>query len=71
MYAKCGVIHMTSHNIECEGRWCGTPCYGRARRIKEVWDFIENMPIGLGITVYGATLGACNIHKNVESGESR
>ena len=46
-------------------------CYGRARRIKEVWDFIENMPIGLGITVYGATLGACNIHKNVESGESR
>lgn len=42
---------------------------GRAGRIKEAWDFIENMPISPGITVYGAMLGACKIHKNVELGE--
>ncbi|XP_022967033.1 pentatricopeptide repeat-containing protein At1g11290, chloroplastic isoform X2 [Cucurbita maxima] len=42
---------------------------GRAGRIKEAWDFIGNMPVSPGITVYGAMLGACKIHKNVEFGE--
>ncbi|XP_022139093.1 pentatricopeptide repeat-containing protein At1g11290, chloroplastic isoform X2 [Momordica charantia] len=42
---------------------------GRAGRINEAWDFIENMPVSPGITVYGAMLGACKIHKNVELGE--
>ncbi|XP_057536708.1 pentatricopeptide repeat-containing protein At1g11290, chloroplastic [Amaranthus tricolor] len=42
---------------------------GRAGLLDEAWDFIENMPIEPGISVYGAMLGACKIHKNIELGE--
>ncbi|XP_044460587.1 pentatricopeptide repeat-containing protein At1g11290, chloroplastic [Mangifera indica] len=42
---------------------------GRAGRLNEAWDFIQKMPFEPGITVYGAMLGACKIHKNVELGE--
>ena len=36
---------------------------GRASRIKEVSDCTQNMPIGLGITVCGATLDASKFTK--------
>ncbi|XP_039134605.1 pentatricopeptide repeat-containing protein At1g11290, chloroplastic [Dioscorea cayenensis subsp. rotundata] len=42
---------------------------GRAGRMNEAWKFIEKMPIKPSISVYGAMLGACKIHKNVELGE--
>lgn len=42
---------------------------GRAGRLNQAWDFIQKMPIEPGITVYGAMLGACKIHKNVKLGE--
>ncbi|CAK7336427.1 unnamed protein product [Dovyalis caffra] len=42
---------------------------GRAGRLNQAWDFIQKMPIKPGITVYGAMLGACKIHKNVDFGE--
>lgn len=42
---------------------------GRAGKLNEAWDFIQKMPIEPGITVFGAMLGACKIHKNVELGE--
>lgn len=42
---------------------------GRAGRLNQAWDFIQKMPIKPGITVYGAMLGACKIHKNVDLGE--
>ncbi|MED6120352.1 Pentatricopeptide repeat-containing protein, chloroplastic [Stylosanthes scabra] len=42
---------------------------GRAGRLDEAWKFIEQMPVKPGITVLGAMLGACKIHKNVELGE--
>lgn len=42
---------------------------GRAGKLNEAWDFIQKMPFEPGITVYGAMLGACKIHKNVELGE--
>ncbi|XP_077245144.1 pentatricopeptide repeat (PPR) superfamily protein [Tasmannia lanceolata] len=42
---------------------------GRAGRLDEAWDFIQKMPIEPGISVFGAMLGACKIHKNVELGE--
>ncbi|GAV88616.1 PPR domain-containing protein/PPR_2 domain-containing protein/DYW_deaminase domain-containing protein [Cephalotus follicularis] len=42
---------------------------GRAGRLTEACDFIQKMPIEPEITVYGALLGACKIHKNVEIGE--
>ncbi|KAI8571552.1 hypothetical protein RHMOL_Rhmol01G0128700 [Rhododendron molle] len=42
---------------------------GRAGQLNEAWGFIQNMPIEPGINVYGAMLGACNIHKNVDIGK--
>ncbi|XP_026656065.1 pentatricopeptide repeat-containing protein At1g11290, chloroplastic isoform X1 [Phoenix dactylifera] len=42
---------------------------GRAGKLDEAWDFIQKMPIKPGISVYGAMLGACKIHKNVQLGE--
>ncbi|CAL8115741.1 unnamed protein product [Prunus armeniaca] len=42
---------------------------GRAGQLSEAWDFIQKMPMEPGITVFGAMLGACRIHKNVELGE--
>ncbi|KAJ6809280.1 pentatricopeptide repeat-containing protein, chloroplastic [Iris pallida] len=42
---------------------------GRAGLLDKAWDFIERMPIEPGISVYGAMLGACRIHKNVKLGE--
>ncbi|XP_011624337.1 pentatricopeptide repeat-containing protein At1g11290, chloroplastic [Amborella trichopoda] len=42
---------------------------GRSGMLYEAWDFIEKMPIKAGISVYGALLGACKIHQNVELGE--
>lgn len=42
---------------------------GRAGRLSEAWDFIQKMPMEPGITVFGAMLGACRTHKNVELGE--
>lgn len=42
---------------------------GRAGLLREAWDFIENMPIEPGISVFGAMLGACKIYKNIELGE--
>lgn len=42
---------------------------GRAGRVEEAWDFVQHMPIEPGINVFGAMLGACKIHKNVDLGE--
>ncbi|EPS57776.1 hypothetical protein M569_17040, partial [Genlisea aurea] len=42
---------------------------GRAGKLEEAWDFIRKIPEEPGLNVYGAMLGACKIHKNVEFGE--
>ncbi|XP_062227855.1 pentatricopeptide repeat-containing protein At1g11290, chloroplastic [Phragmites australis] len=42
---------------------------GRAGKLDEAWSFIQNMPTEPGISVYGAMLGACKLHKNVELAE--
>ncbi|KAH6772845.1 Pentatricopeptide repeat superfamily protein [Perilla frutescens var. hirtella] len=42
---------------------------GRAGQLEEAWDFIQKMAVEPGINVYGAMLGACRIHKNVDLGE--
>lgn len=43
---------------------------GRAGKLEEAWSFIEDMPIEPGISVYGAMLGACKKHRNVQLGEA-
>uniref|UniRef100_A0A0D9WKZ7 DYW domain-containing protein n=1 Tax=Leersia perrieri TaxID=77586 RepID=A0A0D9WKZ7_9ORYZ len=42
---------------------------GRSGKLEEAWAFIQKMPVDPGISVYGAMLGACKLHKNVELAE--
>ncbi|KAL3651136.1 hypothetical protein CASFOL_007539 [Castilleja foliolosa] len=42
---------------------------GRAGQLDEAWNFIQKMPVEPGINVFGAMLGACKIHKNIDLGE--
>ncbi|KAK8938677.1 Pentatricopeptide repeat-containing protein [Platanthera zijinensis] len=43
---------------------------GRSGRLEDAWSFIDRMPVKPSITIYGAMLGACKIHKNVPLGEA-
>ncbi|KAI9073307.1 hypothetical protein K1719_044742 [Acacia pycnantha] len=48
---------------------CIVDLLGRAGRLCEAHDFIQKMPIKPGAAVWGALLGACRIHSNVEMAE--
>ncbi|KAL5739172.1 hypothetical protein ACOSQ2_028352 [Xanthoceras sorbifolium] len=48
---------------------CVVDLLGRAGRLDEAYDLIRNMPIKPTHAVWGALLGACVIHENVELGE--
>eukprot|EP01018_Ginkgo_biloba_P036697 Gb_40434 [translate_table: standard] len=48
---------------------CMVDLLGRAGHLDEAKDFIENMPVEPDHTVWGALLGACRIHGNIELGE--
>lgn len=52
-----------------EGHYaCMVDLLGRAGHLYEAEAFIENMPIEPDSVVWGALLGACRIHQNVEVG---
>ncbi|CAN6469665.1 unnamed protein product [Victoria cruziana] len=42
---------------------------GRAGRLDDAWQIIKRMPIPVDADVWGALLGACKIHGNIELGE--
>lgn len=42
---------------------------GRAGHLEDAADFIEKMPISPGASVWGALLGACRLHGNVDLAE--
>eukprot|EP01018_Ginkgo_biloba_P020815 Gb_00204 [translate_table: standard] len=48
---------------------CMVDLLGRAGFLDEAQDFIERMPLQPGASVWGALLGACRIHCNIELGE--
>ncbi|KAK0590239.1 hypothetical protein LWI29_024360 [Acer saccharum] len=48
---------------------CVVDLLGRAGYLNQAYDFIMNMPIEPGVSVWGALLSACKIHRNVELGE--
>eukprot|EP01018_Ginkgo_biloba_P030319 Gb_23085 [translate_table: standard] len=48
---------------------CMVDLLGRAGRLDDAHDFIKKMPIEPGPNVWGALLGACKIHRNIELGE--
>ncbi|EAZ35608.1 hypothetical protein OsJ_19898 [Oryza sativa Japonica Group] len=48
---------------------CMVDLLGRAGRLDEARELIASMPMAADGAVWGALLGACKIHKNVEMGE--
>jgi pentatricopeptide repeat protein len=48
---------------------CMVDLLGRAGCLHEAHDFIKRMPLQPDIRVWGALLGACRIHNNIELGE--
>ncbi|KAJ6379502.1 hypothetical protein OIU76_016193 [Salix suchowensis] len=60
------------YNLEpqAEHYGCMVDLLGRAGLISEAHEFIKNMPIAPDAFVWGALLGACNMHVKVELGES-
>jgi len=48
---------------------CIVDMLGRAGDLEKAVEFIQSMPVQPGKNVYGALLGACRIHKNMELAE--
>ncbi|XVF73042.1 hypothetical protein PTKIN_Ptkin12aG0169700 [Pterospermum kingtungense] len=48
---------------------CMVDLLGRAGYLDEAWDFIQSMPLKPDATIWGALLGSCRIHKNVQLAE--
>ncbi|KAJ4775028.1 Pentatricopeptide repeat-containing protein [Rhynchospora pubera] len=42
---------------------------GRVGELHEAWNFIQDMPIEPSIAIYGALLGACKVHKDINLAE--
>ncbi|KAI3857601.1 hypothetical protein MKW98_028865 [Papaver atlanticum] len=47
---------------------CIVDLLGRAGRLDEAYSIVNNMPLKPDAGVYGALLGACSIHRNIELG---
>ncbi|PON69656.1 DYW domain containing protein [Parasponia andersonii] len=54
---------------EVEHYGCIVDLFGRAGLLADAEDFISSMPVRPNAAVFGALLGACRIHGNVELGE--
>ncbi|KAI3467446.1 hypothetical protein Pfo_024109 [Paulownia fortunei] len=48
---------------------CMVDLFGRAGLLETAYNFIESMPLRPDASVWGALLGACRIHGNVEMGK--
>ncbi|PIN26521.1 hypothetical protein CDL12_00724 [Handroanthus impetiginosus] len=48
---------------------CMVDLLGRCGYLDEAWDFIRGMPIEPDASVWGAFLGSCRIHDNIQVGE--
>lgn len=48
---------------------CMVDLLGRAGHLNEAQEFIEKMPLDPGATVWGALLGACRVHCDIELGK--
>ncbi|KAL4016174.1 hypothetical protein IC575_023805 [Cucumis melo] len=62
---------MPNHGIEPHHQHysCIVDLLGRAGYLNQAYDFIMSMPIKPGVTVWGALLSACKIHREVRLGE--
>eukprot|EP01018_Ginkgo_biloba_P002599 Gb_38503 [translate_table: standard] len=75
-----GLVDEGRHYFDCMNQYyqitpsmehygCMVDLLGRAGRLDEAEDFINNMPIKPDATVWRSLLGACRKHNNIELGE--
>ncbi|OVA01342.1 Pentatricopeptide repeat [Macleaya cordata] len=78
--SHAGLIDDGHHLFECmekdygispksEHYGCMVDLYGRAGFLQSAYRLIKMMPFEPGVTVYGALLGACVVHRNLEMGK--
>ncbi|KAJ8649502.1 hypothetical protein MRB53_002525 [Persea americana] len=48
---------------------CMVDLLGRSGYLDEAWDFLQSMPLEPDASLWGALLGACRLHKNLELAE--
>ncbi|KAL5983407.1 hypothetical protein ACLOJK_017492 [Asimina triloba] len=62
---------VVDHHIFPDQEICGcvVDMLGRAGRVMEAYDLIKGMPFEADESVWGALLGACKVHKNVDMGK--
>lgn len=60
----------TEYNVkpDKEVYGCVVDLLGRAGRVEEAYELIESMPFEADESIWGALLGACRVHGNVEMG---
>ncbi|KAJ6816790.1 pentatricopeptide repeat-containing protein [Iris pallida] len=63
MTRKYNVVPRVEHYI------CMVDLLGRGGLLEEARGIIRNMPLEPDVRVWGALLGACRVHKNIEMGE--
>ncbi|KAJ6693386.1 hypothetical protein OIU85_004183 [Salix viminalis] len=63
--------HMRDYGIEPRHQHyaCVVDLLGRAGHLDRAYNFVMNMPIEPGVSVWGALLSACKIHRHVTLGE--
>ncbi|XVE89054.1 hypothetical protein DITRI_Ditri19aG0119200 [Diplodiscus trichospermus] len=66
-FASMTTEHGIEPNIEHYG--CMVDLLGRAGHLQEAYKVIKNMPMKPNSIVWGALLGACRVHKDVEIAE--
>lgn len=66
-FASMASQHGIQPNVTHYG--CMVDLLGRAGRLKEAYEVIKNMPMKSNSIVWGALLGACRIHKDVQMAE--
>ncbi|KAL6579371.1 hypothetical protein OROMI_009587 [Orobanche minor] len=67
LFALMDGVHGIEPNVDHYG--CMVDLFGRAGRLREAIELIENMPMEPSGGVWGALLGACMVHKDFEVGE--
>ncbi|XP_058104435.1 pentatricopeptide repeat-containing protein At4g21300 [Magnolia sinica] len=63
MIEECGIVARMEHYA------CMVDLFGRSGRLYEALDFITSMPFKPDAGIWGALLGACRVHRNVELAE--
>ncbi|KAK3149811.1 hypothetical protein QOZ80_3AG0223200 [Eleusine coracana subsp. coracana] len=63
MTHKYGIQPRMEHYI------CMVDLLARGGFLDEAYEFIQNMPLKADVRVWGALLGACRIHKNIDLGK--